>query len=353
MNFQSILFILALSFNQPKLCPNASWNPNATTFADNNTVGISPRALFINRNNTIFMARFDNGRVLIWRNASANLTTTIVANLSSPGSLFVTNDEQIFVDGGSSGNQIDRWTSNGTRLSSPMPSCSTRCYGMFVDVMDNLYCSQYDKHQVLRRSLLVESSAVTIVAGTGCSGSTTDTLSSPLGIFVTIDLDLYVADCGNDRVQFFRSGQMNGTTLVGNVANGTIALNCPSGIVLDADGYLFIVDQGNHRIVGSGPSGFRCLVGCSGQGSASHQLSSPWMMSFDRDGNIFVTDTDNNRIQKFLLSSNSCGESSRVDSKYFIVVSTRWRSVQNGFRGVYVLDRIDRLRRLCVSEWKR
>ena len=169
---------------------------------------------------------------------------------------------------------------------------------------------------MVRRSLLLESSEMTIVAGTGCNGSTADMLNGPYGIFVTINLDLYVADSFNDRVQVFQSGQMNAMTVAGNGSNRTITLNYPTGIVFDGDGYLFIVDSNNHRIVGSGPGGFRCLVGCSSVvGSASHHLNSPRMMSFDRDGNIFVMDRDNNRMQKFLLSNNACGKSSPVESK--------------------------------------
>ena len=257
------------------------------------------------------MGRFDNGHILIWRNASVNPTTTIVANLVSPWILFVTNDEHIFADSGFTNSRVDRWTSTGTRLSPPMSLCSAKCSGLFVDRMDNLYCSQISNHLVVRRSLLVESSVMTIVAGTGCPGSAADMLHTPQGIVVTINLDLYVADCGNDRVQFFRSGQLTGTTLVGTGSNGTIILSCPMGIVLDGDGYLFVVDSGSHRVFGSGPSGFRCVVGCSGHGVASHELRSPMTMSFDRDGNLFVTDYGNHRIQKFLLSNNFCGESSR------------------------------------------
>ena len=60
---------------------------------------------------------------------------------------FVTADEEIFVD-----NRVARWTSNGTELLSPMSICS-QCSGLFVDSTDQLYCSQYMSHQVLRRSL--------------------------------------------------------------------------------------------------------------------------------------------------------------------------------------------------------
>ena len=97
-------------------------------------------------------------------------------------------------------------------------------------------------------------------------------LSHPTGIFVTESLDLYVAEWGNDRVQLFRSGELNGTTVAGNGSIGTISLYGPTGVVLDADGYLFIVNYGSGSIVGSGPYGFRCLVGCSGGGGGGGSI---------------------------------------------------------------------------------
>ena len=295
-----------ISYNQPKICPNASWNLNAITFANNNTIGNWPHVLFINTNNTIFTIREDVSRILIWRNASVTLTTSIFINRTYPRSLFVTDNEEIFLSSDYSYSQVDRWMSNGTRLSSLMLGCLP-CLGLFIDLIGNLYCSQWS-NQVVRRPLESPSDELTIVAGTGCWGSAANMLNNPQGIFVTINLDFYVADSGNDRIQFFREGQRNATTVAGNGSTGTIALDCPTGIVLDEDGYLFIVDSNNHRIVGQRPGGFRCLVGCSGQGSASHQLLYPQTMSFDRKGNIFVMDQGNRRIQKFLLISNTSGQ---------------------------------------------
>jgi hypothetical protein len=194
----------------------------------------------------------------------------------------------------------------GTNRFVTVMSVSSACWGLFVDINDNFYCSMYNHHRVVKRSLTDSVMTPIIVAGTGIEGSNLNQLSKPLGIFVDVNLDLYVTDCGNDRVQLFQSGQSNGVTVVGSQSpNPTISLDCPSGIVLDAQKYLFIVDSGNHRIVGSGPNGFRCLVGCYGQGSQSNQLSDPFTLSFDRSGNMFVTDELNHRIQKFLLMENS------------------------------------------------
>ena len=88
----------------------------------------------------------------------------------------------------------------------------------------------------------------TIIAGTGVNGSESDMLTTPWGIFVDINLDLYVADWGNDRkIQLFRLNQRNGIT-----------------------------------------------VACSGYGSTNDKLAFPQTMSFDSYGNIYVTDCNNN-----------------------------------------------------------
>ena len=301
---------LAASFNQPKLCPDASWNPNATTFANSTTVGSNPRALFVNTDNTVFVARSDYGQIVIWQTGNSTPTNINPTNALYPSSLFVTADDQIFVDnGGFPRYRVDRWSSDRVQLPSPMLVCN-RCDGLFVNINNDLYCSQDNQHQVLRKSLNNPANMLnTIVAGSGCIGSASNELNYPFGIFVTMASDLYVADSGNNRVQLFRSGESNATTVAGDGASGAILLSGPTGVVLDADGYLFIVERDNHRIIGSGPGGFRCVVGCSGvNGSASDQLYGPLSLSFDRNGNLFVADRANDRIQKFFLTSDPCGE---------------------------------------------
>jgi hypothetical protein len=245
------------------------------------------------------------GRIVVWSEGSTTPTGNISVNLSDPLSLFQTTSGDIYVDTFSSISGVSKWTSNSTIGVPTMHTCQ-RCAGLFVDISNTLYCSMTNLHQVVTKSLNSGSNAFSIVAGTGSLGSTSNMLYYPYGIFVDTNFDLYVADCYNQRIQLFQSGELNGTTVV----TGTITLSYPLGIVLDADKCLFIVDQDNHRIVGSGPTGFRCLVGCSGSGgSASNQLLYPSSLSFDSYGNMFVTDQYNSRIQQFMLMTNLCGKS--------------------------------------------
>jgi len=256
----------------------------------------------------VYVADKANGRIQVWSNESINLTRTISAGLSSPWSLFVTPSGDIYVDNGQLNGRVDKWTSN-TNFSVPAMYVNQSCQGLFVDINDTLYCSIGDPRSVVKKSLNSSSNITITVAGADSSGSASNMLSDPHGIFVDINLDLYVADYGNNRIQLFQSGQLNGITLAGNGSqNITIVLYNPTGIVLDADGYLFIVDKGNNRIIGSGPNGFRCLVGCPGNSSASNQLSSPHILSFDSYGNMFITNWESSLIQKFILLTNSCGK---------------------------------------------
>ena len=190
------------------------------------------------------------------------------------------------------------------------------CYGLFVDLNNTLYCSMFDRHQVLKRWLGGSTNTSVTVAGTSTCGAASNMLCHPWGIFVDTNFDLYVADCHNDRIQLFLSGEQNGRTVAGGGSStATILLGCPSGIVVDANGYLFIVELDSHRIVGSGPNGFRCIVGCFGYGSESNQLAQPTSLSFDHHGNLFAADYGNNRIQKFVVSTNPCGKYESIELK--------------------------------------
>ncbi|CAF1027611.1 unnamed protein product [Adineta steineri] len=244
----------------------------------------------------------------MWQEESINPTAIIHGNFTEPTSLFVTSNGDIYIDDGEKNGRVQKWMAD-TNIFVTVMNVSSRCTGLFVDINNALYCSMSGHHQVVKRSLNDAVTASGRVAGTSIYGPASNELFYPGGIFVDVNLDLYVTDCNNDRVQLFHSGELNGTTVAGSKSlNPTISLDCPSGIILDADKYLFIVDLRNNRIIGSGLNGFRCLVGCYGKGSQSNQLYQPSSLNFDHSGNMFVTDQNNHRIQKFLLMKNSFGK---------------------------------------------
>ena len=304
-----------LSFNRPKLCPNATWDVNAATFTGSNTIGSYPQSIFINTNNTVYIPNGQNGSIHIWLEGSSIPTSTIARASINTYTLFVTVTGDIYLNQWQPINTVDAWQESTGSLVSTL-FVGGVCRRIFIDTNDLLYCTFSNIHKVIRRSLNSGDTQLTTVAGSDCAGYGSDMLDSPAGVFVTSSFDLYVADSGNHRIQLFQFNQTLGITVAGLGAFGTISLRYPSTVTLDADGYLFIVDSSNDRIVGSGPNGFRCVVGCIvGSYMAPSTLFAPKSMAFDSYGNIFVTDTINHRVQKFLLATNPCGKWPRSASK--------------------------------------
>lgn len=240
-----------------------------------------------------------------------------IDDLDSPYSIFITIDGDIYIDNGEKG-QVDM-----LKLGTPKPvivmKVKSSCYGLFVDTADNLYCSEYNDHQVIAKPLDSDLNISFLVAGTGSPGNASNMLSKPMGIFVDINFDLYVTDCDNDRVQRFKLGQKNGSTMAGREATESIELDCPSGIILDADGYLFIVDQGHRRIVRSGSNGYQYVVEFPKDILGILHYSSPVSLSFDSYGNIFVTISltkigfvNYKTVVKCSLITNSCGKCNNI-----------------------------------------
>ncbi|CAF1563870.1 unnamed protein product, partial [Adineta steineri] len=252
-----------LSFNQPKFSPTPIWDSNGITFANQSIVGESPSVIFVNINNTIYVANRENNTIVIWQEGSVNPTKIIHGNFTQTWSLFVTSNGDIYIDDGEKNGRVQKWIAETNTFVTVM-NVNSSCDGLFVDINDTLYCSM--SAQVVKRSLNDSvMSSNRVAAGTGIEGSASNQLNSPHGIFVDVNLDLYVADCYNDRVQLFQSGESNGITVAGSTSrNPTIKLRLPRGIILYADKYLFILDSFNSRIIGSGLNGFRCLVGCYG-----------------------------------------------------------------------------------------
>lgn len=222
--------------------------------------------------------------------------------------IFVSRNADIYVDKGFSAGYVEKWSYNATIRTIAM-YVSGQCTSLFVDVHDNIFCCLSNSHQVMKRFFNGNANSTAIVAGDGTAGLTSSKLNNPQGIFVDRSMKLYVADCFNHRIQRFEFNQLNGTTIAGNGAPGTITLYYPTGIVLDGNGYLFISEANNSRIIASGPNGFRCIVGCSSPiGNDTNQLIFPWSLSFDSYGNLLVADTYKNRIAKIFLATNSCGK---------------------------------------------
>ena len=285
------------------------WNPNGITFANISVLGSNTFCIFIDKNNIIYVPTRNIQRILIWENGTINPTEIIYTTSLNAEAIFVTSNRDIYTVDAIPTWQINKWKSN-TNNSDAITYLYGECMGIFIDINNNLYFSVRHQHIIMKRSLNNISNILTIIAGTGCSGNTTNTFNEPIGIFLNTNFDLYVADFNNHRIQFIRSGTFDAITVAGAGSQGdTITLNFPTAVILDADNYLFITDYNNNRIVRSGPYGFQCICGCTGSASsASNMFDRPTNIAFDTYGNIYVVDEYNHRIQKFLRLNNTLGK---------------------------------------------
>ncbi|CAF2124957.1 unnamed protein product [Rotaria magnacalcarata] len=288
--------VLPISYNEPEICPNATWDQTGVTVVNQPVIGKSTPGIFVDTNNTLYVASNDKKRIFIFFENGTNSTHELASSFEASTIFVITNDEIYFQNSKEQG-QVERWSRN-LMSSVPVAEFKNRCYGLFIDTSNTLYCSMYDNNKVQKKSLSDNSKKPETV---------TEKLSKPLGISVDTHMYLYVADSDNNRIQLFKPGQKKGTTVAGKGIQNKLELSNPTDLVLDADGDLFIVDNGNDRVIRANEYDYWCIIGCNGsQRSTSNPLIKPYALRFDRRGNLFVADKSNYRVQKFTIKLNSC-----------------------------------------------
>ena len=124
--------------------------------------------------------------------------------------------------------------------------------GLHFDILTNsLVVANHAVHKIVR--YVLGSSFWTLIAGdiSGASGTTPARFSGPTEATFDPMGNLYVSDTDNNRIQFFYAGQLNATTIAGITrVNGTNAttLAAPWSLRLDSQLNLYVADTFNHRI---------------------------------------------------------------------------------------------------------
>jgi sugar lactone lactonase YvrE len=154
-----------------------------------------------------------------------------------------------------------------------------------------------------------------IVAGGNGLGLAANQLDGPADVFVDSSGNIYVADQLNDRIQEFPSGSTSATsgiTIAGGNGVGSVAnrLYNPNAIFVDNIGNIYVADADNYRVQEFPPGSTSAtngvtIAGGNGEGSAANQLSYIQDIFLDKNGNLYVADGNNNRIQEFPLGSTS------------------------------------------------
>ena len=146
-------------------------------------------------------------------------------------------------------------------------------------------------------AVIVKPFQVKPVLSFGKKSSGEGLLYNPMGVAVTAEGEVVVADNQNHRVQVFDS---NGTFLrsFGHRGENAGEFKNPTGIATDKDRNILVSEYHNHRVQILSWEG-KHLGSFGGKGSLDSQLLHPWGLSLDSTGNVIVADTDNKLIKIF------------------------------------------------------
>ena len=100
---------------------------------------------------------------------------------------------------------------------------------------------------------------------------------------------IYVADCGNKRVQI--------VSFKGDFIKrfGQDKLNRPWGIAITSE-YIYVTDRGLHALFQFNKNSFQLLNRTGTKGQTDGQFNTPTGLCTDYSGDVFVADSDNNRV---------------------------------------------------------
>lgn len=190
--------------------------------------------------------------------------------------------------------------------------------GLAFDQNGNLFVSDTDNSTIRK---ITPGGSVSTIAGVPGShgfldGAANNALfSSPLGLAVATNGDIFIADSGNHCIRKISGGLVStfaGQPQVWGTADGlgtNAQFNGPVGLAFDSNGNLFVSDANNDTIRKITPAGLvTTFAGAAGtDGSADGDLKiarfrRPAELTFDRRGNLFVADSLNHSIRE--ISTN-------------------------------------------------
>jgi len=193
-------------------------------------------------------------------------------------------------------------------------TCAIAPYGVAVDAVGNLFIADYFNCRISKVGV---DGSITTMAGNGTRGYSGDggpailaRLSSPSGIAVDNDGNLFIADLGNNVIRKVNSNGIIGT-VAGNGISGfggdggpaiSAQLAGPEDIAVDGNGNLLIADTANYRIRRVTPAGAISTVAGTGPPSGV-QFDYPSGVAFDRNDNLFVASLGQTGILKFTAST--------------------------------------------------
>lgn len=288
---------------------------NGFTVAGGNEKGFklnqlrSPYSIYVDDNQTIYVADYENNRIVEWKCGAIN--GQIVAGGNGKGNrtnqlnhpIDLTFDKEkndlIICDYGN--RRVMRWPRQHG-INGQIMIENIDCNGLTMDNKGYLYVSNYKRDEVRRWKM--NHTYGELVAGGNGKGKKLEQLDNPTFIVVGEDHSIYVSDWNNDRVMKWMEGAQEGSVVGGGDQSegDTLAqLPGPQGLIVDHLNTIYVADCNKHRIMRwyKGATKGNVVIGGNGMGERANQLNCPEGLSFDQHGNLYVVDSSNSRVQRF------------------------------------------------------
>ena len=168
----------------------------------------------------------------------------------STGVLYIADTYNDRIMSYASGASTGTFCIGGTGFSTTQLNFPTGLY--FESSSNSLYIANTQANNIVR--WIVGASNWILVAGSssGLSGLSSTLLDYPRDVTLDYMKNVYVADCNNNRIQFFKAGQSNGTKIAGSATglpgSSSSLLDSPIALVVDSNFNVYVADYFNHRI---------------------------------------------------------------------------------------------------------
>lgn len=166
-----------------------------------------------------------------------------------------------------------------------------------------------DKELNCRETTKWTAHAITVAGKSGETGSDTQHLFTPSGIFVDTQLkdNIYIADSYNHRILKFPGDSLDGIGIIVAGGNGPGSapnqLYHPSCVYVDKNENIYIGDNSNHRVqlwLKDASSGITIAGGNTTDGKLNELSYIFGIFLHERTNALYVADTNNNRVLKFV-----------------------------------------------------
>ncbi|CAF1288407.1 unnamed protein product [Rotaria sordida] len=192
-----------------------------------------------------------------------------------------------------------RWVQNATTIAGGHGSGSATNqldwpYGLFVDDDQTIVIADYVNHRIIQWKKGDTDGQV--VAGGNGEGNRLDQLNIPTDVLIDKETDsLIICDWLNQRVVRWsrRSGTTQGEILIDNIW-------C-YGLAMDDQRYLYISDTDKHEVrrYQIGDKNGTIVAGGNGEGAGFNQLNVPRYIFVDQQQTVYVSDNFNHRVMKW------------------------------------------------------